>query len=391
MLQLEELLELRSSEFWRGEPMSPGCVFDPFMYGRSVNCAQPAIIFSCLSKTVRRNAKSIIEYHDFKIDPRGIGIDYHSSSPGSFAGTASLQSSGVISLASSEGKQSLGKNLLGLGPSFLDLGGESIQIGSATCTLGGLIAIDGTLYYQTVAHVFEIEDTESKNTPHPSPSPVIYGVGVERLGVLHRKRHKPNANTKDMDWAIFVPDRTRGDMPLKKSSCVSKYPTTVIQDVSGSAEVLVRGRLGEERGMLLGDYSLVALPGTGKFQRMWAVMLERDIAQGDCGSWVLDATGQSLYGHIVAGKAGTGLAYLVLARIVFEDIRIQCGATQVTLPTEDEIYAYATTASGRVKSATQLRPGQGLENEVVDIQPPSLRHWVGWVVDGMSFRWQTTG
>ncbi|KAG4436281.1 hypothetical protein IFR05_008221 [Cadophora sp. M221] len=392
MLQLEDLLEVRSADFWRGEPTSPGCVFDPYMYGRSVDCAQPAIVLSCLSNRVRRNAKNIIEYHNFQIDPRGIGIDYYSSSPGTFAGTASFQGSSGDSLAPSEEEKSPDANPPGPGLPFLELSGETI--GSATCTMGGLISVDGVLYYQTVAHVFEIKDVESKKTPQPNPNPVIYGTGAERLGVMHRKRCKPNPNAKDMDWAICIPDRNQGDMPLNGSKRANKYPTKIVQEISGSAEVLVKSRLGVERGTLLGDYSLVALPGTGTFQRLWAVKLERDIAPGDCGSWVLDAAGESLYGHIVAGKPGTGLAYLILAGVVFEDIRVQCEATRVELPTKKEMFTYAATSSKEsIQSIrrtscsstsldlgysphTPLRSG----DELVNNKSPSLRLWD--VIDG---------
>ncbi|KAH7313171.1 hypothetical protein BKA65DRAFT_558385 [Rhexocercosporidium sp. MPI-PUGE-AT-0058] len=389
MLQLEDLLEVRSTEFWRGEPTSPGCVFDPYMYGRSVDCAQPAIVLSCLSKRVRRNAKNIIQHHDFQIDPRGIGIDYYSSSPGSFAGTSSAWDSCVASSAPSEKDQRIDTNPLGLELPYLELCGETIHVGSATCTMGGLIAIDGTLYYQTVAHVFEKEGLEPQKTSQPCPNPVIYGAGAERLGVLHRKRYKPNQRAKDMDWAICIPDRILGDMPLNRSICAKKYPTKIVQDILGGAEVLVQSRFGVEKGILLGDCSLVALPGTEKFQRMWAVKLERDVAPGDCGSWVLDAAGESLYGHIVAGKPGTGLAYLILARVVFEDIRVQCEANQVTLPTEQGICAYRETASrDNVKSGTRtsssssclcpeylpdLRQGQRVKDTQKSKPPSSLQ------------------
>lgn len=55
---------------------------------------------------------------------------------------------------------------------------------------------------------------------------------------------------------------------------------------------------------------------------------------GDCGSWVLNAEDGTWYGHIVAGKPETTVAYIVLARDIFRDIRDQFGGRQIRMPIE---------------------------------------------------------
>ena len=46
---------------------------------------------------------------------------------------------------------------------------------------------------------------------------------------------------------------------------------------------------------------------------------------GDCGSWIVDPENGNLYGHVVAGYPKTGMAYIISARAILEDIKLQTG------------------------------------------------------------------
>ena len=59
--------------------------------------------------------------------------------------------------------------------------------------------------------------------------------------------------------------------------------------------------------------------------------LDGPLAEGDCGSWILDAETGDLYGHIVAGCEQTGTAYIMPAHNVFEDARKRLGS-DIMLP-----------------------------------------------------------
>jgi len=50
--------------------------------------------------------------------------------------------------------------------------------------------------------------------------------------------------------------------------------------------------------------------------------LESIAAHGDSGSWIIEKDSGKLCGHIVAGDPSTGLAYIIPARVVFEEIEI---------------------------------------------------------------------
>jgi len=54
---------------------------------------------------------------------------------------------------------------------------------------------------------------------------------------------------------------------------------------------------------------------------------------GDCGSWVTNAQNGDIFGHIVAGDVASGLAYIIPAYKVFDDIELRFGSRPV-LPTQ---------------------------------------------------------
>lgn len=64
--------------------------------------------------------------------------------------------------------------------------------------------------------------------------------------------------------------------------------------------------------------------------------MEAIAAQGDSGSWIIEKNSGKLCGHIVAGDISTGLAYIIPARVVFEQIerRYDC---RLELPKRDNL------------------------------------------------------
>jgi hypothetical protein len=46
---------------------------------------------------------------------------------------------------------------------------------------------------------------------------------------------------------------------------------------------------------------------------------------GDSGSWMIQKENSRIYGHIVAGDPGSGVAYIMPARRLFQDIEFQTG------------------------------------------------------------------
>ncbi|TKA49859.1 hypothetical protein B0A49_13135 [Cryomyces minteri] len=93
-------------------------------------------------------------------------------------------------------------------------------------------------------------------------------------------------------------------------------------------------------GTLSGTPSFTRLPNSKTYQEVYMVQLNGPLAEGDCGSLVVNPETGGLYGHIVAGCEQTGTAYIMSAHNVFEDAEKRLGG-KVRLPgstpTEEEI------------------------------------------------------
>ena len=103
------------------------------------------------------------------------------------------------------------------------------------------------------------------------------------VGTLHRKRllsQISQPTSGNMDWALCVIDRDKmrlsNKMLLPNGNILC--PRNVAQrDPTDMAVLIPTGLNGIINGCIIGDYSLVALPGSKFFQRMWIVILERNI------------------------------------------------------------------------------------------------------------------
>jgi hypothetical protein len=112
---------------------------------------------------------------------------------------------------------------------------------------------------------------------------VVYHKRAGEVGVLKRKRllkQNISRDSEDLDWALCSFDRNL----LKLSNTVLLPdgnildPKNVAQDDPRDTAVWVNtGPTGVEKGFIMGDYSLLALPGSKKFQRMWIVVLDRPV------------------------------------------------------------------------------------------------------------------
>jgi len=170
--QIDALVEKRKRDIWNGERTAPGCTWDRSMYGRSINDAQPTIIFSSSSKVIRQNAKQIIRDENIHVDPRGIGIEYYETGPEFMAGTVDLeagcQTIPPFDLSFLKAKGSVGHQRV---PSYSsnqhanmqktppkpNVSGALACVGSVSCTVGGVLVIKQELYCLTVAHAFETD------------------------------------------------------------------------------------------------------------------------------------------------------------------------------------------------------------------------------------------
>ncbi len=104
------------------------------------------------------------------------------------------------------------------------------------------------------------------------------------------------------------------------------------QDGPRDVSVITMAASGFMTGKLCATPSYVRFPNQGNFQELYPVFLEGKLADGDCGAGVVDQANGHMYGHIVAGIAGTGEAYIVPVGDIFRDIEEKWGGKATLTP-----------------------------------------------------------
>jgi hypothetical protein len=103
---------------------------------------------------------------------------------------------------------------------------------------------------------------------------------------------------------------------------------------------------GKLTGLLSLSSTYTRLPTSFSFEEVYRVQFEGPIANGDCGSQVVDELTGELYGHIVAGCLSTGVAYIMAAHHVFEDMA-EHGNAPVLLPWQYQALKTSNMRSSR--------------------------------------------
>ena len=124
--------------------------------------------------------------------------------------------------------------------------------------------------------------------PIESSQSAIHYRTLGPIGTLHRKRLLPKASqpsSGDMDWALCTIDRNK--MRLSNNLLLPSgnifCPRNIAQsDPTDMTVIIHTGPTGIVNGCIVGDYSLVSLPGRKFFQRMWIVVLERYVRKSSC-------------------------------------------------------------------------------------------------------------
>jgi hypothetical protein len=106
-------------------------------------------------------------------------------------------------------------------------------------------------------------------------------VGTSKVGSLvHKSTFEEGRN---LDWAVCALDYSQvlitNQTILENGSKL--FTSQIVEELPTDAAVFVQAGGKSIKGYILGDYSLVALPGSKSFQRMWVVILERDIGTCD--------------------------------------------------------------------------------------------------------------
>jgi hypothetical protein len=110
------------------------------------------------------------------------------------------------------------------------------------------------------------------------------------------------------------------------------------EDTQVTAITTSNGRI---EGSLSGTPSFIRLPHATRFQEVWTVHFDGQLALGDSGSLVVDANTGRIFGHIVAGGLSSGVAYIMPAFKVIEHIMLSLGPRETDAEEGERSYPRA--------------------------------------------------
>lgn len=125
----------------------------------------------------------------------------------------------------------------------------------------------------------------------------------------------PNAAPVNFDVGAFIHRRQIGVVELPEYTDKEQMrclESGLVTSVTASAGLV--------RGYIDSTPAFIRAPNTSRYQEVYSVKFESALALGDCGSWVVNAESHTLYGHVITGSPEDGLAYIVPAYQVFEDL-----------------------------------------------------------------------
>jgi hypothetical protein len=177
----------------------------------------------------------------------------------------------------------------------------------------------------------------------------------------------------ELDYALIRPGgevSMLGGLALQFTDSIVVLPAfTSEEDFRNLVETTVR-TISASATMVLGILDTIPefleIPGAMKLQEVYAAHFESALAPGDSGSWVYNAEGDILHGHIVAGVPEDGLALIVPAHLVFADIMDNFASMPVQSSKE------ARLSQNQVKARPTYTPAN-----LTDQSPPCNTLYVG--------------
>lgn len=216
--------------------------------------------------------------------------------------------------------KSLGYIPLCLGASVDIRPGCAVQVwmekgGRQTATIGGTIRICGFSCLMTAAHSFVDDEPDGSMNRRESSTHNSNFVSIG--GLLYSSVLDDHP---ELDYVLILPSESLS-FTDEEDFAFPKF--TLKQEMMGLNHTLVTSvtaSAGQVNGQIETIPDLVRLPRSKRLQVVYTVEFERSLAKGDSGSWVIAKKNDSLHGHIVAGVPEDGLAIIVPAYQVFQDL-----------------------------------------------------------------------
>ncbi|KAL4984887.1 hypothetical protein BDW68DRAFT_180261 [Aspergillus falconensis] len=214
------------------------------------------------------------------------------------------------------------------------------SLSAPTAVLGGLIMMESgeQIYGVTVAHCSvdsaqhraveesdsEPGEAEASRLPkqHPSSDGKLKSQTTQGLTAIGSVAETSLALSEGQDWALV---KLNSDLTL---CTLAPYPTRLAQQVDmgdssstgRSQGVYIKTVQTLRAGSLLPNPYHILPPGEAAFLDVCTIKVDDPIHNGDCGSWVVGDQNQEFHGRIAFGHPGDIYAYMLPARLLFDQI-----------------------------------------------------------------------
>lgn len=358
-----------------GDAVSAPVYWSVYMVGKSESSANPTIFFCSPDAGARKKVRE-------EIDNSGILVQYpgfrtaDSTRPPHLDELKRVSSGERSTWNPSPGLLTCG-NPMGKSISVQRVGING-AISIATATVGAIFQLDDTLLFSTAAHAFFEQDVSGDLEDHgefefdcdfydnSESEPDSFSEPQRDDGAQNNNQQAASEDSlsseeseDSIENSVLPPpefDSAFSGADVVLSSTEGQYPgldycliglnksdPRIFQDVHGQeglcnfhvvrpttvadsvphdgTVVAYTGSRKSSSGTISGTPSFLTLAGGQISQELWSVQLDGNLADGDCGSAVInDKTGE-LEGHIVAGSPTSGAAFIIPAYQVVKDLK----------------------------------------------------------------------
>lgn len=381
------------------EPITTWVTWGVYMIGRAPNTTSPTILFCCDVAAHRKEIRNTVKESGLLEQFPGFKTG-HMARPPDFEQLVALAGApkeenllGVSRIYALRGHSVYGMQLLvknemqdeDTKEAFSEPAlATAVTPTSTLATVGGVVDINGQLYFTTVAHVLK----QPKDVGEARPDDVVdeeieLDEDSDDEGSTHAdldikvwplKEQKPQSDYKFHDISgdlsppvLSDPSQRSGREPLENSSIGVASPREIIRgdplkvalssleepssdldyalieatvfegplenplrvkSVASGSPQDVKIFSATSRGIITGSMSgtplFTRVESSTTFQEVYKVMFDIPLQLGDCGSWIVDEFG-GLQGHVIAGSPGSGVAMVLPMIHIFDDIKKRIG------------------------------------------------------------------
>jgi hypothetical protein len=169
----------------------------------------------------------------------------------------------------------------------------------------------------------------------------------------------------DKDWALVSVD----DATVEKSLLALEGNKSIMcpKQVSKCYRAAQVGSYTRSSGYIIGKISesplFTRLPNSVSFQEVYKVELAGGLATGDSGSAVFDIETGDYFGHIVAGCETSGIAYVMAAHHVFEDMEKHLGASLLLYSQSQDPLSVSPEKTGRASISSTSNNNESISHQ----------------------------